>query len=65
MKGYPAFPQAAGSGSVSECPGVVPALANSASLDYLRLRQTWAVDRLLTATAGDGISLTALGMELN
>ncbi|MBP1684008.1 MAG: precorrin-2 dehydrogenase [Deltaproteobacteria bacterium] len=44
---------------------IFSALANSALLDYLRLGQTQAVNRLLAETAGGGISLTALGMELN
>jgi precorrin-2 dehydrogenase / sirohydrochlorin ferrochelatase len=44
---------------------IFSALANSSLLDYLRLHQTHAVDRLLAETAGDGISLATLGMELD
>lgn len=51
--------------SPAERQRILAALANSALLDYLRLRQTQAVDRLLADTAGAGISLTALGMDLD
>lgn len=44
---------------------IFSALANSSLLDYLRECQPHAVDRLLAETAGEGISLAALGMELS
>jgi precorrin-2 dehydrogenase/sirohydrochlorin ferrochelatase len=39
-------------------------LVESPLLDYLRERQIDAVDRLLAATVGDGVSLASLGVEL-
>jgi siroheme synthase (precorrin-2 oxidase/ferrochelatase) len=44
---------------------IFSALANSSLLDYLRLRQAQAADRLLAETAGDRMSLATHGMELN
>ncbi len=43
---------------------IFSALANSPLLDYLRGRQTGAIDRLLAETVGGEVSLAALGMEL-
>ena len=44
---------------------IFAALVDSPLLDYLRKRRAREVDRLLAATAGDGISLASLGMELS
>ncbi len=44
---------------------ILTALVDSPLLDYLRTRQTDALDRLLAATVGDGTSLATLGMELS
>jgi precorrin-2 dehydrogenase/sirohydrochlorin ferrochelatase len=39
-------------------------LVNSPLLEYLRQRQTHAIDQLLAETVGDGVSLATLGIEL-
>ncbi len=44
---------------------ILNALVNSPLLDYLRQRQMRAIDQLLAETAGEGISLASLGMELS
>ena len=43
---------------------IFAALVDSPLLDYLRARQTSDVDRLLASTAGDGVSLASLGVQL-
>ncbi len=51
--------------SAAERRRILSILANSPLLEYLRQRQTRAIDQLLAETAGDGVSLASLGMELS
>lgn len=51
--------------SSAERQRILNALVNSPLLDYLRQRQRHAIDQLLAETAGEGISLASLGMELS
>ncbi|MGD0946032.1 MAG: bifunctional precorrin-2 dehydrogenase/sirohydrochlorin ferrochelatase [Candidatus Binatia bacterium] len=54
---------AARSASPADRRRVFTALANSPLLEYLRRRQTDAIDQLLAETVGDGVSLATLGMD--
>ena len=49
--------------SPAERQRILTALANSPLLEYLRQRQTDAIDQLLAETVGDGVSLATLGMD--
>jgi len=49
--------------SSAERQRIFTALANSPLLEYLRQRQTHAIDQLLAETVGDGVSLATLGMD--
>ncbi len=51
--------------SSTERQRIFTTLANSPLLEYLRRRQTHAIDQLLAETVGDGVSLATLGMELS
>jgi precorrin-2 dehydrogenase/sirohydrochlorin ferrochelatase len=49
--------------SPAERQRILTALVNSPLLEYLRRRQTQAIDQLLAETVGDGVSLATLGMN--
>jgi len=51
--------------SPAERQRIFTTLANSPLLEYLRQRQTRAIDQLLAETVGDGVTLATLGMELS
>lgn len=51
--------------SAAERQRILRVLANSPLLEYLRQRQTHAIDQLLAETVGDGVSLASLGMEFS